>query len=374
MPKPATPLTYAEHLQLERLLGCQQRRSELAGRPAHDEMLFIIVHQAYELWFKLILFELDAVQAVFAGERVEDRDIGRAVHGLSRIVEVQKLLIQQLEVLETMTPLDFLDFRDLLAPASGFQSLQFRLVETRLGLRRAERLNFEERPYDARLAADERERLQAAEAADSLSDQVEAWLARTPFVDMAGFRFQEAYRAAVGAMLEQDAATMRANPALAESEQARELASLEAARERFDSLFDDARHVALREQGLWRFAAPALQAALFIQLYRDEPALQLPFRLLGRLMDLDETLTTWRYRHALMVQRMIGRKVGTGGSSGHDYLRQTAEKHRVFGDLFALSTFLIPRSKLPPLPAAVRRAMSYRYAEKSEAPGAPKAR
>jgi tryptophan 2,3-dioxygenase len=372
MPKRATPLTYAEHLQLSELLGCQVRRSELAGRPAHDEMLFIIVHQAYELWFKLILFELDAVQALFAGERVEDRDIGRAVHGLSRIVEVQKLLIQQLEVLETMTPLDFLDFRDLLAPASGFQSLQFRLIETRLGLRREERLNFEERPYDARLAEDERACLQAAEAADSLSDQVEAWLARTPFVDMAGFRFQEAYREAVAAMLAQDAATLRANPALAESGQARELAALEAARERFDSLFDAGRHAALRDEGRWRFSASALQAALFIQLYRDEPALQLPFNLLGRLMDLDETLTSWRYRHALMVQRMIGRKVGTGGSSGHDYLRQTAEKHRVFGDLFALSTFLIPRSKLPPLPEPVRRAMGYRYAtEASQAPGAP---
>jgi tryptophan 2,3-dioxygenase len=105
-----------------------------------------------------------------------------------------------------------------------------------------------------------------------------------------------------------------------------------------------------------------LQAALFINLYRNEPVLQLPFRLLSGLMDIDETLTHWRYRHALMVQRMIGRKVGTGGSSGHDYLRQTAERHRIFGDLFALSTFFIPRSRLPALPAAMRQAMGYTYA------------
>ena len=112
-----------------------------------------------------------------------------------------------------------------------------------------------------------------------------------------------------------------------------------------------------------RFSARALQAALFINLYRDEPALQLPFRLLSMLMDVEENLTTWRYRHALMVQRMIGFKIGTGGSSGHDYLRQTAERHRVFADLFALSTFFIPRSRLPALPPDVRRAMDYGYAE-----------
>ena len=152
MPDDEKTLTYADHLNLERLLACQERRSEMAGRPAHDEMLFIIVHQAYELWFKQILFELDAVQEVFSGPVVDDRGIGKAVHGLKRIVEIQKLLIGQLDVLETMTPLDFLDFRDLLVPASGFQSVQFRLIETRLGLKREARLNFEARPYDARLA------------------------------------------------------------------------------------------------------------------------------------------------------------------------------------------------------------------------------
>ena len=105
----------------------------------------------------------------------------------------------------------------------------------------------------------------------------------------------------------------------------------------------------------------ALQAALFIFLYRDEPALQLPFRMLRALMDIDEQMALWRLRHALMVSRMIGRKVGTGGSSGYDYLRGSAEKHRVFTDLFAIATFLIPRSDLPRLPETVRAQMRYRY-------------
>ena len=156
---------------------------------------------------------------------------------------------------------------------------------------------------------------------------------------------------------------MRGNPALDDKERKAELASLAAARRRFDWIFSEADHEKAAERGAWRFSWRALQAALFINLYRDEPVLQMPFRLLSLLMDIDETLTAWRYRHALMVQRMIGMKLGTGGSSGHDYLQQTADRHRIFGDLFALSTFLIPRSALPPLPPDVRRATGYRYAE-----------
>jgi tryptophan 2,3-dioxygenase len=363
MTREQQPISYRDYLRLETLLSCQHCESAKRGRPAHDELLFIIVHQVYELWFKQILFELDQVQRVFAGDVVDDRAIGSVVHGLTRIVEIQRLLVQQLEVLETMTPLDFLDFRDLLFPASGSQSLQFRLIETRLGLRPQDRLTFDARPYDAALPPEEREQLAEAAEMPSVGEQVQRWLERTPFVAMGGYSFRDAYRRTVEAMLAADAATVRARTTLTAAEKQAELASLQAARSRFDALFDEEAHGKLRDQGVWRFSAKALQAALFINLYRDEPALQLPFRLLSLLMDIDELLTTWRYRHALMVQRMIGVKVGTGGSSGHDYLRQTAERHRVFGDLFALSTFFIPRSRLPPLPPEVQAAMGYRYAQ-----------
>ncbi len=358
-------LTYAQHLRLDRLLSSQERQSALKGQPAHDEMLFIIVHQAYELWFKLILFELDRIQEIFAGPVADDREIGQAVHGLSRIARIQKLLIEQLDVLESMTPLDFLDFRDLLFPASGFQSLQFRLLETRLGLTRAERLTYADKPYDAMLSEPERARIAEAEAAPSLVDQVQAWLERTPFVSQAGYEFSAAYREAVLRALGSDQEAMRRNPSLVEAALEAELAALDAALTRFESIFDEAAHAKLAAEGAWRLSAKALQAALFINLYRDDPVLQLPFRLLSVLMDMDENLTTWRYRHALMAQRMIGRKVGTGGSSGFDYLRRTAERHRVFGDLFALSTYFLPRSQLPPLPEALRRSMGYSYSEQS---------
>jgi tryptophan 2,3-dioxygenase len=324
-------------------------------------MLFIVVHQAYELWFKQILFELERIESIFSGPEVDDRSLGQVLQGLGRIVEIQKLLLQHLDVLETMTPLDFLDFRDLLFPASGFQSVQFRLLETRLGLRRADRLSLDERPYDARLPDADRQRLRDAEGRPSLSDQIEAWLERTPFVSLPGYDFREVYRQAVTEMLESEATLVGSNQALGDTEKAAEIESLNAARARFESIFDEERHRALRTQGLWHLSWQALQAALFINLYRDEPALQLPFALLSRLMDIDETMTSWRYRHALLVQRMIGRKVGTGGSSGHEYLRRTAEQHRVFADLFALSTFFIPRSQLPALPEELRRAMGYRY-------------
>lgn len=363
MTRDKQPVNYRDYLQLATLLACQQCESARHGQPAHDELLFIIVHQVYELWFKQILFELDHVQGVFAGEVVDDRAIGSVVHGLSRIVEIQRLLVQQLNVLETMTPLDFLDFRDLLFPASGSQSLQFRLIETRLGLRPKDRLTFDARAYDAVLPDAEREQLAETAEVPSVIDQLERWLERTPFIAMSGYSFRDAYRHAVQDMLEADAALVRARTTLSKAEAQAELASLQAARTRFDALFDDAGHRRLQEQGAWRMSSRALQAALFINLYRDEPVTQLPFRMLSLLMDIDELLTTWRYRHALMVQRMIGLKVGTGGSSGHDYLRQTAERHRVFGDLFALSTFFIPRSRLPALPPEVQAAMGYRYAE-----------
>jgi len=355
------PLYYADYLQLERLLAAQAPESARRGRPAHDEMLFIVVHQAYELWFKQILHELGRIDTIFAAGSLDDRDIGRAVAGLERIERIVKLLIGQLDVLETMTPLDFLEFRDLLFPSSGFQSLQFRLIETGLGLRRADRVGFEAKPFDARLSASDRAALQDREKHPSLHDRIEAWLERTPFVEAGGYRFQESYRAAVTDMLMGEVATLQGNSQITAEEKRAGLAGLEAASERFEAIYDEQRYVELEGQGAWRLSWRALQAALFITLYRDEPVLQLPFRLLSLLMDIDETMTAWRYRHALMAQRMIGMKLGTGGSSGHDYLAEAARRYRVFADLFALATFLIPRSALPPLPAPLRSAMGYRY-------------
>jgi tryptophan 2,3-dioxygenase len=358
----AKPISYPDYLQLDRILGAQAPESAKHGTPAHDEMLFIIIHQTYELWFKQILHELDRVQSILSGDVVDDADTGKIVHALIRLLEIKRVLIHQIDILETMTPMDFLEFRDLLIPASGFQSAQFRLVETRLGLKRDDRLPFDDKDFDARLAEKEQKAVRAWEGEKSLIEQVDAWLARTPFVAMGGYEFQKVYTRALNRMLDGEEEIIRGQSHLGEKEKQVQLDGITRSRAMLDAIFDAGAYAQLQKRGEWRLSQKALQAALFINLYRDEPALQGPYRMLSLLMDIDEAMSTWRYRHALMALRMIGRKVGTGGSSGHDYLRQTTEKHRIFTDLFAIATFLIPRSRLPALPDEVRDAMRYRYA------------
>jgi tryptophan 2,3-dioxygenase len=352
---------YSDYLRLESLLAQQVPESARIGAPAHDEMLFIIVHQAYELWFKLILHELDRIQEDFGADVVEDDRLGRVVHGLGRIDEIVALLVHQLDVLETMTPLDFLDFRDLLTPASGFQSVQFRLIEIRLGLRLEGRLKLEDNRFDLQLSESDRQRVAKVEHGDTLVDQLDRWLARTPFVELSGYAFSNAYREAVTRSLAADSELIRAAEGMSESQREAETHAIATALARFNAIFQPQ-----AEPSPWRMSLAAVQAALFITVYRDEPVLQLPFRLLTALMDIEETLTLWRYRHALMVRRMIGVKVGTGGSSGYDYLKQTADRHQIFGDLFQLSNYLIPRSLIPPLPPAVKARMGFVYSERTQ--------
>ncbi len=363
MPKPSEPLYYADYIQLEKLLDCQRLESERRGRLAHDEMLFVIVHQTYELWFKQVLWELDAVLAFFRNPTVQEEDVGRAVSHFARIVEIQRVLIQQVDVLETMTPLDFLEFRDVLIPASGVQSVQFRLVENKMGLRRENRLQLSDAPYTSRFRPEDQARLEASEKEPSLFDLLQGWLERTPFLSFGGFDFWREYRQAVDAMLAADRESIRNNPTLTEKEKSTQLAGLEATGRRFEDVFgESAGAPAAEAPGPGpRFSRRALQAALLIHLYRDEPILHLPFRLLTLVTDMERNFTTWRQRHAQMAQRMIGTRIGTGGSSGSEYLGRAAERHRVFGDLVGLSSFFIPRSALPKLPAEVKGTMGFNF-------------
>ena len=358
MSTPNPPVEYAEYLRLDRLLSSQSPKSTERGSPAHDEMLFIVVHQAYELWFKQVLHELDSVLALFRQDSVDERNIGVAVSRLQRIIEIQKILVEQLRVLETMTPLDFLDFRDLLVPASGFQSLQFRLIENKLGLRPEQRTPG---AASSRLTPDQCQALAASEAGPSLFALVEKWLERTPFLELPGYDFWRSYQAAVDAMLARDRRTIETNPTLSPTEREEQLAELARTEASFSALLEEKVHDRLVAEGKRRLSHRATLAALFIHLYRDQPILHLPFRFLTALVDVDELLATWRYRHALMVHRMIGTKIGTGGSSGHHYLLSTVERNKVFVDLYNLSTFLISRSALPALPPELERRLGFYY-------------
>jgi tryptophan 2,3-dioxygenase len=352
-------LYYHDYLQLDRLLASQDLQSAREGAGAHDEMLFIIVHQAYELWFKQILWELDDVMEAFSGTVLDEHDTGRVVSRLRRITTIQRLMIDQLEVLETMTPMDFLEFRSHLVPASGFQSVQFRLIENRLGVRPEDRLLFEGAPYTHRLSEAHRELVEQAEGAASLHDAVDAWLARTPFLDE--YSFWDAYAKSVETMLDEDREVIATNPNLGEDERADQLRSFDKTISQFKAAFDPIQHNELMASGARRLSHRAFQGALFISLYRDEPALQEPYRLLELLIDVDQGFTMWRYRHALMVQRMIGAKIGTGGSAGAKYLLKLAERNRAFPDLLTLPTFMVPRSARPELPEGVGNKMRFRY-------------
>ncbi len=351
------PVHYHDYLDLERLLSAQKRRSETLGQPAHEEWLFISVHQVYELWFKQILTELETVMAMMGKNPVPEYDLGTIVRRLERILAIFRLSLGNIDVLETMTPLDFLDFRDMLYPASGFQSTQFRLIEVKLGLREEERLKFNQTPFQKHLPESHQPTVAAAETATSLFERTEQWLERTPFLQVGSFDFWSTYRTAVLDMLKADRATILDNHSLTPEVRDRNLAMIDATEKTFQALFNKDSYEELRQKGQFRLSSTALQAALFIQVYRDEPVLQQPYRLVSALLDLDEIMATWRYRHAQMALRMLGRKIGTGGSSGHDYLRETADRHRVFGDLGRLATFLIPRSKIPALPKDLRQKM-----------------
>ena len=127
--KPYPQQYYQDYLNLEKILNSQHLLSQKYGHSAHDEMLFIIVHQVYELWFKQIIYELESLLEIFHNNEIQENHISIGVSQLERIIEIQKILIDQINVLETMTPMDFLEFRDQLNPASGFQSQQFRIIE-----------------------------------------------------------------------------------------------------------------------------------------------------------------------------------------------------------------------------------------------------
>ena len=248
-------LSYGSYLKVPELLGLQSLRSE---PPAHDELLFIVVHQAYELWFKEMLFELETVRdRLFAG------DASAARHALSRVHAVERVLVEHIGVIETMTPQDFLEFRSNLSPGSGFQSVQFREIEALSGLKEpglAASMN----PSD-----DEHARMQRRWAEPTVWN-------------------------AFCAVLESNGLPMPADD-------------------------DETR-----------------RASLLAMARADDLGL---FYLSEDLLTHDELFARWRYLHVLMVERQIGSKSGTGGSSGASYLRTTLDK-RFYPDLWALRSYL----------------------------------
>ncbi|HQV05741.1 MAG TPA: tryptophan 2,3-dioxygenase family protein [Chitinophagaceae bacterium] len=328
-------VNYHEYLQLEKILHAQSLESEKHQLPAHDEMLFIIIHQAYELWFKQLHEEVASVITIMDRPALNDNspDLQTVVHRLNRCVTILRVLVHQLDIMETMTPMDFLDFRDMLRPASGFQSWQFKELEARLGLKFEDRHGKEY--YTSQLKPEHVDIIKKAESSQSVLQLLNAWLERMPFLkEEAGPAFWKNYQSIY-------------RESLAEAEKN----NVDA----FEEVFADKGHHASRA-----LSPAACRAALFIKLYCGYPLLQLPYQLLNALLEIDEQLSAWRYRHMNMVHRMIGTRIGTGGSTGKDYLKAAADKHYIFKEIAQLNSFLVERRKLPALPKDVEAKLGFR--------------
>jgi tryptophan 2,3-dioxygenase len=256
--------TYSDYLKLDELLSLQQ---PAAGGKEHDEMLFIVIHQSYELWFKEVLHEIDYLQGL-----LERADLPRAGHTMKRVLTILKMMVAKIDILETMTPLEFLTFRDRLESGSGFQSAQFRELEFVLGHKRTG-------PIERVPEGPARERLRERYRRPTLWDSYLHMLAT------AGY----------------------AIPA-----------------------------VALRRNVTAPVEASTDVQRILIDVYRSDPTLA---DFSERLVDLDEGVQEWRYRHVKMVERTIGTKPGTGGSAGAAYL-QTTLNRPLFPDLWAIRTEL----------------------------------
>jgi tryptophan 2,3-dioxygenase len=332
--QPMKEMHYSDYLKLDQLLDSQQLKSDLQHAHAHDEMLFIIIHQAYELWFKQLLYEVDSIIGILEKPTLNDDtpELQTIVHRLNRCNTILKLLVQQIEVMETMSPMDFLDFRDMLRPASGFQSIQFKILEGRLGLKFEQR--HEKNHYLSQLREAEITTIHQAESQKTLLELLNNWLERMPFLNENDFwtGYRKLYLESL-------------------SDGEKEHASL------FDTVFSD--EYRSKDPANRSLSPDACRAGLFIMIYPGYPILQLPYRLLVALLEMDEQLSTWRYRHMHMVQRTIGTRVGTGGSSGRSYLQGTVEKHSIYREIAQLTSFLIERKKLPRLDRQMERRLGF---------------
>jgi tryptophan 2,3-dioxygenase len=339
----AGEIHYHDYLQLDKILNAQFPESNKQSLPAHDEMLFIVIHQTYELWFKQLHFETDSVIEIMGKPALNDNspELQTVVHRLNRVATILRVLIHQVDIMETMTPMDFLDFRDILRPASGFQSWQFKQLEAKLGLK------FEQRHgkdyYTSQLRQEHIDLIKKTENENSLLELVNAWLQRMPLAPSFIHEEKESFWADYRNRYENSLADAEKNNLAA-----------------FDEIFFDTLNPASENRNLQRsLSALACRAALFIMLYRGYPMLQLPFQLLNALLEIDEQLSSWRYRHMNMVHRMIGTRIGTGGSTGKDYLKAAADKHYIFKEIAQLNSFLIERRKLPSLSPELEKRLGF---------------
>ncbi len=350
-------LHYFDYLGLDKLLSAQELESDKFNKHAHDEMLFIITHQAFELWFKQVLFDVDSVISLLSKKYVPEQDISICYQRMGRVKQIITFVTGQFEILETMTPLNFTDFRNFLNPASGFQSFQFRLLETKLGLKFDARIN---KHFENALKQDDLQLLENARNSHSMFSCVEQWLENMPFLQLNTYSFSQEYKETLLTMIEKDRVNARELNDN-EEEYTKRIKQIDELKESFLSLFEEPLYQKHIDDGSRRLSFKATQAFLFISLYSDYPLLQLPFLLLQTVIEVDNALSVWRFNHFKMVSKMIGKKIGTGGSSGSDYLLRTVSAQRIFDDFGSLASFLVPRDTIPSLPDEISKKLRFAY-------------
>jgi tryptophan 2,3-dioxygenase len=353
-------VNYADYLHLEQLLALQGGVTGKEQDLARDELLFIVVHQIDELWFKLLLRELGLARDVFAQELVHEQEVAPAAAGLRRAVKAFELLASHFALMETMSPRDFLDFRAKLVPASGFQSPQFREVEVLLGLPEEARARViaatgMRDPLGPRseMSGWARDKVAARlREPVTLKQAIDRWLHRTPIDGSRPADPDDEQR--VSAFVESFLARHQ-DEVRKTREYARAAGVLDPALEQqFELEIAETRRF-LTEGDRTRRRTRA--AALFLELYRELPLLSWPREILDLIIQVEQAFLVFRQRHARMVERMIGRRIGTGGSDGVRYLDDTALQYRVFDDLWAVRKILVRAEAKPPL----RNAATYEY-------------
>ncbi len=362
---PGSPTTYWDFIKIEQLLALQSgiAEHEAPGVEHNDEVMFIVIHQIDELWFKLAIRELVAIRDLFKGEHVPEQSLANAVRGLRRTVLLFGQAAQHFALMETLTTRDYLAFRDKLSPASGFQSAQLREIEILMGLESADRIPLGHEDYLRALQnadgsespASQRVRARLADL-PTLRQAIHAWLHRTPIDGSVPSDPDDDER--VRAVIERFLAA-HAREVAGTRAKAMEFALTEQDRERIGKRYEKeiagARAYLLADdlegadEPTRRRRSRIRAALLFIESYRELPLLSWPREVIDAIVALEQAFVIFRQRHARMVERVIGRRTGTGGSAGVDYLDQTALQYRVFRDVWAVRTLLLRQAALPEL-------------------------
>ena len=351
-------MNYWNYIRVEELLSLQGGTSGDESKLTNDEVLFITVHQVYELWFKLALREIVSARDIFRQNPVPDVQLSAAVRSFKRICAVFEQAVSHFKVVETLTTRDYLEFRDQLIPASGFQSAQIREIEVMLGLSDAARVPLgKQKSFMEALQGEggkpssAMQRVQARLTdTPTLKDAVYEWLARTPIYGGAHSEegtvqflraFLEAHRNDAKARMER-AATAAGSVVDADEIRARYEREMKNA-EAFLFAEDDP----TADADTRRRRRDVRAAAVFLESYRELPRLAWAREVVDAIIEMEQAMIIWRQRHARMVERVIGRRVGTGGSAGVDYLDETALRYRVFLDLWGVRALLLRAPILP---------------------------